>query len=126
MKEFDAKVVKDSILIAKNIRGFVLNDMGKTEQFTIGSQMLRSSLSISSNITEGFGRNTKPQIVQFLNIAHGSCCELISQLMVLDNEPATAESRYGGKYELSKYIEEGKKIKEQIRKLIQYYNKKSN
>jgi len=45
-------------------------------------QMRRSALSISSNIAEGYERNSKRELTQFLNIAKGSVGELRSQLAI--------------------------------------------
>lgn len=65
----------------------------KEEIFGLTQQMRRCAVSIPSNIAEGCGRGTDPQIVHFLDIAHGSACELETQLYlsidltyVLDNE----------------------------------------
>jgi len=50
----------------------------KVEQFEIGSQLRRSSKSISANIVEGFGRKRyKAEFVRFLVFAHSSCNETI-------------------------------------------------
>lgn len=52
------------------------------ERFGLTSQMRRSAISISSNIAEGGGRRTDKEFAHFLGIAHGSICELESQLYV--------------------------------------------
>lgn len=52
----------------------------KNEIFGITNQIRRSSLSISSNIAEGFGRKTPREFKRFLNIATGSLFECKSQL----------------------------------------------
>jgi len=53
-----------------------------TEQFGLTSQMRRSSVSISSNIAEGFSRKTKKDKQQFYQTALGSVTELQSQLEI--------------------------------------------
>ena len=50
------------------------------EKFGLISQMRRAAVSVSSNIAEGAGRNTKGENRQFVGIAIGSCVELQSQL----------------------------------------------
>lgn len=49
------------------------------EKFSLTDQMRRASISITSNIAEGFGRNTSRDKLQFYAIAKGSLCELQSQ-----------------------------------------------
>jgi four helix bundle protein len=51
------------------------------ERYGLTSQMRRSATSIPSNIAEGQGRRSSDQeLVRFLQIAHGSLCELQTQL----------------------------------------------
>jgi four helix bundle protein len=44
--------------------------------------MRRASVSIASNIAEGYGRSTKGENVQFLGHARGSNCELQTQMEI--------------------------------------------
>ena len=57
-------------------------DFPKKEDFSLTSQMRRSSLSIPSNIAEGYRRGHKREFVQFLHIALGSASELETQIML--------------------------------------------
>ncbi|MEX6685943.1 four helix bundle protein [Danxiaibacter flavus] len=54
----------------------------KSELFGLCSQMRRSSSSVPSNIAEGCGRNTNAQLLNYLQIASGSCSELAYQLLL--------------------------------------------
>jgi len=54
------------------------------ERFGLTSQIRRSVVSVSSNIAEGAGRNTKGEFNQFLGIAYGSSCELETQLIIAE------------------------------------------
>ncbi len=54
----------------------------KSELYALASQMQRASVSIPSNIAEGYGRNHRPEFIQFLGIAYGSACELETQLII--------------------------------------------
>jgi four helix bundle protein len=54
----------------------------KSEQFGLVNQMRRASVSIASNIAEGYGRSTRGEYLQFLGHARGSKCELQTQLAI--------------------------------------------
>jgi four helix bundle protein len=53
-----------------------------SEQFGLSNQLRRASVSIASNIAEGYGRSTKGEYLQFLGHARGSTCELQTQLII--------------------------------------------
>lgn len=57
----------------------------KEEVFGITSQMRRSSISIVSNIAEGYGRRTKGELINFLGIALGSVSELEAQSIIAND-----------------------------------------
>ncbi len=50
-----------------------------SERFGLVDQLRRASVSIASNIAEGYGRQTRGEYVQFLGIARASNCELQTQ-----------------------------------------------
>jgi len=77
----ELKIWKDSIDLAVDIYKMT-KLFPDTEKFGLVSQMNRCSISISSNIAEGAGRNNKKEFRQFLGIALASACELESQLIV--------------------------------------------
>ena len=52
------------------------------KEFSLVNQMRRSAVSITSNIAEGFSRNTVKDKYQFYSVAHGSLTELQSQLTI--------------------------------------------
>jgi four helix bundle protein len=54
----------------------------RKEIFCLVSQMRRAVISISSNIAEGFSRNTVGEKCQFYGMASGSLTELQNQLLV--------------------------------------------
>lgn len=58
------------------------NGFPNHELYGLTSQMRRSAISISSNIAEGAGRNSKKELLNFLSIAHGSSYELETQLII--------------------------------------------
>ncbi len=52
------------------------------KDFTLRDQIKGSTISIVSNIAEGFGRKGNKEFINFLYIANGSLCELQAQLLV--------------------------------------------
>ena len=60
----------------------VTNNFPETEKFGLVSQMRRCSVSITSNIAEGFSRESNKEKTHFYYIAQGSVTELQNQLLV--------------------------------------------
>ena len=54
----------------------------QNEQYGITSQIRRSSVSVPSNIAEGWGRGYNNNFLQFIKIARGSFYELETQLII--------------------------------------------
>jgi len=54
----------------------------KTEIYGLVSQMRRASVSIPSNIAEGYARKGRQEYIQFLRVAFGSGAELETQLKI--------------------------------------------
>jgi four helix bundle protein len=56
------------------------------EAYGLTSQIRRASISISSNIAEGAGRNSDADFAHYLEIAYGSLMEVVSQLFLALDE----------------------------------------
>jgi four helix bundle protein len=54
------------------------------ERYGLISQIRRCAVSIPSNISEGAGRNSNKEFLQFLGIANGSSYELQTQLVITE------------------------------------------
>lgn len=52
------------------------------ERYGLISQIRRSSVSVPSNIAEGYGRKTTSEYIHSLYIAYGSNCELETQVQL--------------------------------------------
>ena len=64
------------------------------EVFGLSSQMQRAAVSIPSNIAEGYGRASNPDLIHFLHIALGSSNELDTQILIARNEEYITEEEF--------------------------------
>ena len=91
----------------------------KEEIYGLTSQIRRSSISIPSNIAEGYGRDGNKDYLKFLNIAIASLFEMQTQLEISFNLKYTSEIQFNKIYGESREIERmlssfTRKIKERI------------
>ena len=60
----------------------LLKKFPKEEQYAICDQLRRAVISVTSNIAEGYGRESVKEKVHFLDISYGSLMEVLSQMDV--------------------------------------------
>lgn len=60
----------------------ITNTFPRTETYSLIDQMRRCVVSITSNIAEGFSRQTRKEKVQFYFMSLGSTTELQNQLLI--------------------------------------------
>ncbi len=74
----DLKVWKRSTRLSVELTNY----LSDCDDYAFKNQVLRSALSIPSNIAEGAERQSKNEFRYFLNVAKGSAAELRTQLYV--------------------------------------------
>ncbi len=67
-------------------------------------QIRRASVSIMSNIAEGFERGATTEFIQFLYIAKGSCGEIRTQLQIARDQNYISEDDYSRLHDLARRI----------------------
>jgi four helix bundle protein len=90
------------------------NAEGFNRDFGFKDQIRRASLSISSNIAEGFERGGDKEFYQFLSVAKGSCGEVRSQLYL------AYDIKYISREEAETLLEEASEISKMINGLMKY------
>jgi len=78
------------------------------EIYSLTSQIKRSVISIPSNISEGYGRNSTKNYIQFLRISRGSLYELETQLIIANKLNYISDNELNN--EIFKLIEEESKM----------------
>jgi four helix bundle protein len=92
---------------------YKLTNAGKlAKDWCMSNQIKSVSLSISSNIAEGFDRSSRKEFIKFLYIAKGSTSEVRSQLLIC------MELGYLDRDESEKLLERTKSLTKQIGALI--------
>ena len=77
----DLNVWQDGVALAEAVyretAGFP-----RTEDYGMTSQLRRASVSVASNIAEGWGRNSRKDYLRFLHVARGSLFEVATQVEI--------------------------------------------
>ena len=78
-----------------------------TEKYGLTSQIIRSAISIPSNIAEGSGRKSNKDFYHFLSIALGSSFELETQVIIANEFNYIDQEAFG---DIGKLINEVQKM----------------
>ena len=90
------------------------NQVGFNKDFGLRDQIRRASVSVMSNIAEGFESRTDVQFINFLGTARASAGEVRAQLYVAVDQKYITEEQFKESYELAE------KSARQIAKFIAY------
>lgn len=86
------EVWNDAIMLFKYIYSLV-NSISNLD-YKLKSQILDSAQSISSNISEGYGRKSINEYLYFLNISLGSSAELLTRVVGLNEIELLSENDF--------------------------------
>ncbi len=82
VKDFrDLKIWNGGIDLVEKIYK-ITKSFPQEELYCLTSQLRRASISVPSNIAEGFARHSSKEYKQFLYISLGSCAEITTQIIV--------------------------------------------
>ncbi len=87
-----------------------------SNDFGLRDQIRKASVSIMSNIAEGFDRGSRAEFHQFLVIAKGSCAEVRSQLYVALDIKYISREQF---HQIKELAEETSRIISGLRSAIQ-------
>jgi len=88
-----------------------------TRDFALKDQIRRASISILSNIAEGFERGGDKEFLQFLAIAKGSCGEVRAQLYIAGDQGYLPQALF------TRLIDNANEIGRLISGMMKYLNK---
>ena len=91
-----------------------------SRDFGLRDQMRRASVSIMSNIAEGFESQTQAMLIKYLGHAKGSAGELRAQLYIAKDQGYISEESFSEMFSLSEICSK------QLARFIQYLENQPN
>ncbi|MEE9431400.1 MAG: four helix bundle protein [Melioribacteraceae bacterium] len=104
----DLNVWKESMRLSVNVYKALKN----CKDFGLRDQMQRASVSVPSNISEGFERESNKEYIRFLFIAKASCGELRTQIYL------SIDLNILNEKEGKELLEQSRKVSAMLYKLI--------
>jgi four helix bundle protein len=110
----DLRVWQNGMSLVKQI--YVITNEGKlSKDFGLRDQLRRASVSVPTNIAEGFERSSRKEYLNFLNFAKGSVGEVRSLLRVAVEVGYIEQSTYSQLYDRA--IELSRMLSKQIQSI---------
>lgn len=110
----DIKAWQEARILVNLVYEAAKSDKSFCNDFRFRNQLTSASVSIMSNIAEGFSRKSDKEFIQFLFIAKGSAAEVQSLLYV------ALDQNYITKIKFNEAYEQSDKIARLISKFISY------
>ncbi|MBM4446489.1 MAG: four helix bundle protein [Chloroflexi bacterium] len=96
----DIKAWQKARDVAKQIYNMTCRE-NFAKDYSLKDQIRRASVSIMSNIAEGYARQTDKEFIQFLHVALGSVAEVQSQLYIAKDLDYISNGQFKQIHELS-------------------------
>ena len=109
----DLNVYKQAQVLTNRIYE-ITRQVSFSRDYGLVDQIRRASVSIMSNIAEGFERGTNAEFIQFLFIAKGSCGEVRAQLTIAFDQKYIDENTY------KNFVDQCRRISGMLGNLITY------
>ncbi len=104
------RAIQNSVAVYK-----LTSQFPSQEVYGLTSQLRRASVSVASNIAEGYGRTSRGEFRHFLGMARGSNCEVATQLVIAEELDFGDQLKLDASAELS--VEVGKMLNAMIKRL---------
>ena len=77
------RIYQDALKLVAEVYLLIKNNSKLAKDFSLNDQLKRATISIVANIAEGYKR-TKKQYKNYLQIASGSCNEVVALLQIVE------------------------------------------
>ncbi len=108
------RIYQHSLALAKK----TFSNFKNIQCFALRDQILKSAISIPSNIAEGSQRNSEKEFLKFLYYSKGSASELYTQLKIVEEEKVVDQ------VVLKELIDDSQVAMKQIQAFLNHLNNK--